>query len=350
MSLTDEILCQISAYETEQFDAEANVIKAHMEACLRDIRISEECERAGIIMEGDIIPKRDGENIFKYILLFLPRLIINILRKIASWISGKSIPTTEELKRVEKAEEAKSLKKKSDFILEKARGYVAQNVTQQVAAKYPKAIFSVTVDRGGYKCMWNLSLEEVKPIYQKYQECFEKYLDVFERLNQKHDLIIDAKHNQDMIEFDRDLGRIVNSPPDTGGAFANGPVIVANQETTDMFLTALDENHILGAMRKNIENTMNKLISLYHEMDQSTKVSPSNMRFATKYYSSIERVFAMFTDFNVQLGNEIAAYDFAIGAIKAVSKEYFDLSKNETDEELGPNSAILKQGGFYDGD
>lgn len=93
MTLTDEILDNISAYNMESIDAESNVIKAHMEATMRDIRIATECDSAGIIMEssdwdGNIIPKRDGENILKYIFLFIPRIIINICRKIHAWWTG----------------------------------------------------------------------------------------------------------------------------------------------------------------------------------------------------------------------------------------------------------------------
>ena len=60
---------------------------------MRDIQIASECENAGIIMEsddwdGNIIPKRNGENIIKYIFLFIPRIIINICKKIHAWWVG----------------------------------------------------------------------------------------------------------------------------------------------------------------------------------------------------------------------------------------------------------------------
>ena len=93
MTLTEEILQNISEYKMAPFDAEANVIKAHMEACMRDIQIASECENAGIIMESDdwdgrIVPKRNDENIIKYIFLFIPRIIINICKKIHAWWVG----------------------------------------------------------------------------------------------------------------------------------------------------------------------------------------------------------------------------------------------------------------------
>lgn len=88
--LTEAILEYIAAYEMESIVAEGNVIKAHMEACMRSIQICSECEKAGIIMEsddwdGEIIPKRNDENILKYIFFFIPRIIINFCRKIKAW-------------------------------------------------------------------------------------------------------------------------------------------------------------------------------------------------------------------------------------------------------------------------
>ena len=87
MSLTDTILEQIEDYQMEQFAVEANVIEAHMEACMRNIIIQDECEKAGIVMEaeGSIFPERGDENIFKYIFFFIPRLVINIFKKIKEW-------------------------------------------------------------------------------------------------------------------------------------------------------------------------------------------------------------------------------------------------------------------------
>lgn len=91
-NLTNEILENISDYEMEKYISEENLIRAHMDAIMKEYIIYTECEHAGIVMEsGDeddeltIIPKRNGENIFKYIFLFIPRLIINIFKKIKAW-------------------------------------------------------------------------------------------------------------------------------------------------------------------------------------------------------------------------------------------------------------------------
>ena len=91
-NLTNEILENISDYEIEKYISEENLIRAHMDAIMKEYIIYTECEHAGIVMEsGDedneltIIPKRNGENIFKYIFLFIPRLIINIFKKIKAW-------------------------------------------------------------------------------------------------------------------------------------------------------------------------------------------------------------------------------------------------------------------------
>lgn len=92
--LTNEILSDITAFEMASIDAEGSVIRAHMEATMRDIQIHMECQQAGIVMEsddwdGEIVPKRNDENIFIYIFLFIPRLIRNLFRKIKAWWTDK---------------------------------------------------------------------------------------------------------------------------------------------------------------------------------------------------------------------------------------------------------------------
>lgn len=345
MTLTEEILDNISAYKMETIDAEANVIKAHMEACLRDIRIHEECEELGIVMEGDILPERNGENIFKYLLFFLPRLIINILRKIKEWITGEHIPTPEELKKQQEKEEAETIAKGKADILKKAREVVVKNVNTKLSVKYPSVVCVAKTLNDGYSCMWNIDMEAAKKIYSDYIEYFTKYLDVFTRLNQKSDLAVDG----DMIEFDKELARIVNVGG-VEGVFSNGPNIEVSLNDVIENRKLWAPNGELNNMGKTIEGLMNNLISLYHEMDQSSKVSASNMRFANRYYNSIERVYALFSSFNTRLGQSISAAGFAYEEIMSQSKSVFEKMKNDKDDALGSYADILTQGGFYNAD
>lgn len=347
--LTDEVLIQISEYRDESFIAEANVIRAHMEVCLRDIKIAEECEQAGIIMEGDIVPKRDGENIFKYILLFLPRLVINVLRKVASWLlSNPEIMTTEEYKKAQRKAEEEVIKQEKGNILSQARETVAARVNNHISVHYPGAKCSVSVMDGEYICSWNVKRDIILNLYMKYDEYFTKYLEVFERLNQKQDLKIDENNNQDMIEFERELNTMLHSHDEMQNAFTNIPAFPITYDETVKFMKLWDESY--NAVHANIERSMKKLIALYHDMDQSTKVSPSNMRFATRYYNSIEQIFGMFTDFHTKIGKSVGALKYGYEDIPIQIKEVFEKIKNNKDEKLGNHGDILKQGGFYNGD
>ena len=349
MSLTDEILCQISAYETEQFDAEANVIKAHMEACLRDIRISEECERAGIIMEGDIIPKRDGENIFKYILLFLPRLIINILRKFSRWISGNpEIRTTEELKELARKKEEELIKNRKDALVEICRKNVVDAVNFDLHRAHPSAkyVTAYIAHDGTYSCKWGIkSVRDIGKIYDAYINYFAKYIEVFERLDQKKDLIIDDTHNQDIIEFERELTRVRSNNVAEG--------IVSNEFSEDIDIeaaTELEKSCKSGEVAQRwtyIENQMNQLISLYHKMDQDSKVSQSNLRFATRYYDSINMVFNAFAKFNTFFQECVEGVLYVYKIYPDKIKKIFDGKGKEYDDEAKDTfENILKQNDF----
>ena len=353
MSLTDTILEQIDAYDMERFDAEANVIRAHMEASLRDIKISEECERIGIIMEGDVVPKRDGENIFKYILLFLPRLVINILRKISRWITGNpEIRTTEELKELAKKKEEEFIKNHKESIIRNCREGVVRGVNYKLHQQHPSAIcVAYVTDDGEYGCKWNIeSIEGVAKVYQDYIEYFTKYIEVFERLNQKKDLIIDDEHNQDIIDFDKELNNLMNSNGAMEKLVRKEPTVLIDMETARQATKSCKTGGFAKCW-KNVEDQMDKLIELYHEMDQSSKISQSNLRFATRYYNSIERVFSTFTKFHTYFGEAVAGANFVYNQIPAQIKIVFDGKKKEYNGDVKDTyENILKQGGFYDGD
>lgn len=169
MTLTEEILQNISDFKMAPFDAEANVISAHMEACLRDIQIVSECEAAGIIMEsddwnGEIIPKRNDENIIKYIFLFLPRLIINICKKIHAWwtdLKQKNIDKT-------KAELDESM---FNDLSGKAAILCAE-VNKRING-------NVVYEGSGFVYMSRIkNVNSIRDNYEMFQSRFDKYKDV----------------------------------------------------------------------------------------------------------------------------------------------------------------------------
>ena len=105
--LVDEVLLSISEMNEAALDTEINVTKALMAESYRSIVIQRTLDENGIILEGDIIPKRDSdENIFIYIFKWIPRLIINICKKIkAKWTEWRKGVNEKNKKIKEESEE-----------------------------------------------------------------------------------------------------------------------------------------------------------------------------------------------------------------------------------------------------
>ena len=313
MSLTDEILKQINDYNMESFDAEINVIKAHMEACMRDITIEKECAKCGIIMEGDIIPQRDGEHILKYILLFLPRLIINILRKFSRWLSGNpEIMTTEELKELSRKREAEIIKARKDVLIDQFRAAVVKAANQDIKKGYPNALCSVFVNKDGvYGCKIGFHLDKVSGRYSDFVNYFDKYVNVFERLNQSEDLVIDDEHNQDIIDFEKELSIISTSDnvSDITDEYYSETVDIKYAK----FFKKDCEDGAIASCQKKIDYLMNQLIDMYHNMDKNQSISQSNLRFATRYFESIKAVFNSFEKFHTSFKTTFEAILKAYG-------------------------------------
>ena len=110
--LADEVLLSISEMNEAALDTEINVTKALMAESYRSIVIQRTLDENGIILEGDIIPKRDSdENIFIYIFKWIPRLIINICKKIkAKWKEFLDARKEKKRERDRKLEEEKNAK------------------------------------------------------------------------------------------------------------------------------------------------------------------------------------------------------------------------------------------------
>ena len=110
--LADEVLLSISEMNEAALDTEINVTKALMAESYRSIVIQRTLDENGIILEGDIIPKRDSdENIFIYIFKWIPRLIINICKKIkAKWKEFLDARKERKRERDRKLEEEKNAK------------------------------------------------------------------------------------------------------------------------------------------------------------------------------------------------------------------------------------------------
>jgi hypothetical protein len=348
MTLTDEILENISNYNMASFDAEANVIKAHMEACMRDIQIASECENAGIIMESDIIPERNGENIFKYILFFLPRLVINLMRKLREWITGEHIETeAEAAARAEKEVQA-ALESGDLHLLDVAREKVASKINKKVLAKFPNATMRVTIIKGSkdspgaYDYTSRMNIPKIEETFSIYRRYYEQYTQVFAKLDSETDISVD----ESITSFEKDLSYVVNIG--ISNVFLPYDTAFSREELKGL-IERLRKGGDIFIMTKEIEELMNALIKKYHEMDKNTKISNSNMRFATQYMGSIKIAHARFTDFSTRIYDEIMAMESMMKLIAPTSKEIFDELKNlkENDRDMGK---ILKERGFYNGD
>lgn len=112
--LADEVLLSISEMNEAALDTEINVTKALMAESYKSIVIQRTLDENGIILEGDIIPERDSdENIFIYIFKWIPRLIINICKKLkAKWkefLDARKERKKERDRKFEEEENAKRL-------------------------------------------------------------------------------------------------------------------------------------------------------------------------------------------------------------------------------------------------
>lgn len=334
MSLTDEILDNISAYRMSGILAEEEVIRAHMEACLHDIRVHEECESMGIIMEGDIIPERNGENIFKYLLLFIPRLIINLMRKLMEWITGTHVPTQEEIK---KAQEELRKKTADDARYLYLCKLVADSIDREKSKRYPSATGEFKWD-GDYVYLTTeydvTDLEPVK-VFNKYREFFESYKKTFETISESgRSFSVD----DELSKFNEELMTVFYGGRDdldvTPGNYYKFEI---DPKACDDIITEINKH------RKTIEKLMTDIQSIYYNKIQGgKKISPLAVNFATSVESKIEKVYNDYIKFNKKITDDIGAARWCYSQIKPTIKNIYE--KFEDDQEL------LKERGFIDGD
>lgn len=178
-NLTEEILEQIDAYKNEGFLMEENVVRAHMDATMKSIIIQEECENLGIFMEDDeipIIPKRDeSEHILKYILLFIPRLIMNIISKLYQWLTDLLFPSVKK-ERMEKAEA--ELQNQSIEKVNKVVNRVCTNINTTIRANVNGNPCELSFDGGKYILSWRIStMENIIHRVEHFHKFFNAYLE-----------------------------------------------------------------------------------------------------------------------------------------------------------------------------
>ena len=342
MSLTEEILQNISEYNMAPFDAEINVIEAQMEACVRDIQIATECEKLGIVMEGAIIPSRDGENIFKYILFFIPRVVINLLLKLREWITGQHIPTGDEIKKQEAEEEKKAKAAEDDAMVEATRRAVIDIINGTVAQKVPTSTTRMGVN-GGYAIVSNLNIPAVFQTFREFDKYFNDYTSIFERL----DSIDNIATDDDVINFEKTISEITTNG--ISNVYLQKPIPTDGFVELARSIQGKDGDAELKGITKNIESKMNSLIKKYHEMvANNEKVSSYNLDFARQYFNMIKTSHAIFMSFSKKVITESNAAIIAISELKPTSEKVMKRYQQSKDIDYEHVKKILKEKGVIE--
>ena len=339
MSLTEEILQNISEYNMAPFDAEINVIEAQMEACVRDIQIASECEKLGIVMEGAIIPSRDGENIFKYILFFIPRVVINLLLKLREWITGQHIPTGDEIKKLEAEEEKKAKAAEDDAMVEATRRAVIDIINGTVAQKVPTSTTRMGVN-GGYAIVSNLNIPAVFQTFREFDKYFDDYTSIFERLDSRDNIATD----DDVINFEKAISKITTNG--ISNVYFQKPIPTDGFVELARSIKGKDGKGELQGIMKNIESKMNSLIKKYHEMmENSKKISSYNLDFARQYFNMIKTSHAMFISFSEKVITETNAAIIAISELRPTSEKVMKRYQQSKEIDYEHIEKILKEKG-----
>jgi hypothetical protein len=282
MTLTEEILQNISEYKMAPFDAEADVIKAHMEACMRDIHIASECEAAGIIMEsddwdGNIVPKRNGENIIKYIFLFIPRIIINICKKIHAWWVGLK------QKYLEKAEA------KYDEALFKDVSGEMLRFCAEINAHLAGG--NVTYTGSGFVYMSRIKdINGVAAYYEEFEKRFEDYKKTVVSISE----ITDEEQIKKMLTSAKESAVPISE--DLVSSNYEYPIPINGVKDN---LVALDD--VIKAATKNIENAMMDIEAQYKKASENCSRLDDAIGMATleRYMKNVDQVEKNFHRFSV---------------------------------------------------
>lgn len=320
MTLTEEILQNISEYKMAPFDAEADVIKAHMEACMRDIQIASECENAGIIMEsddwdGNIVPKRNDENIIKYIFLFIPRIIINICKKIHAWWVGLK------QKYLEKAEakyDEALFKDVSDEML-------------RFCAEINSHLAGGNVTYTGSHFVYMSRIKDIDGVGKYYKE-FEKRFEDYKKTVISISEMPDEKQIKKMLTSA--MGSVVPISEDLVSSNYEYSIRISSVRDS---LDTLDK--VIKEATKNIENTMMDIEAQYKSA-LATRMSLGDaigMTTLERYMKNVEHVERNFHRFSVITTKDMEEIVFAANIISERlpkwRKELLDKRPTPTERE-----------------
>lgn len=309
-NLTEEILEQIDAYKNEGFITEQNVAKAHMDATMRSLLIQEECQNLGIVMEGEIIPERDGEHILKYILLFIPRLIINILNKLYQWVVDLLHPGDV------KAREEKARMELESLDVETAKivvNDVCETVTGIIKIKVKGSPCKLSFDNDRYFLSWRiLSIEDAIDTLNEYRDFFSKYSDTMYGLIEKETFDMEDVLNKLNIATDFITKR-------------NAEYSTVADRTVDIAEVPQNEESFkekVVPLVDEIKAQMNELSKLNVYIEQFTaKLPPVNVTYGRKIMALLDNVHASFSMYCSALESDILSAHYASTYLKPTQDE-----------------------------
>ena len=235
----------------------------------------------GIIMESDdwdgrIIPKRNDENIIKYIFLFIPRIIINICKKIHAWWVGlkqKYIDKT-------KAEYDETLFK--DVSGEMLR--FCAEINNHLAGG------NVTYTGSGFVYMSRIKdIDGVGAYYNEFASRFEDYKRTVVSISE----MTDEKQIEKMLTSA--MESVIPISEDLVSSNYEYPTLISGVRDS---LVALDK--VIKEATKNIENAMEDIedqykIALRNRMNLGDAIGMTTLERYMKNVEQVEKTFHRFS-------------------------------------------------------
>lgn len=325
--LTDEVLENISAFKMEGFIAEENIVNAHIDATLRDFQIQMECERAGIVMEStSVIPQRNDENIFKYILCFIPRLIINLIHKLIEWISGVKAPDPEQLAKDREIAEWDGFgfnfaNKVCDTINNWLR-------VGKYSKEFSRSLGYISYVDKRYVFYWRIT--NISGLINKYDAYYNEYV----KYNEQFETLISdgaLKASDNFVDFFRDsttkLSDMIGEK-----VISNAPTNIVGSDlfTKDFIKLKKDLEVRADAIKKLMNQVIKKWDKAYKHIP---RLEDQKLYIANEFLNSSRRLYDEFYRMNEVLMAEMGAGNAAFSRLHFVTKQCVEMAGLTEDQK-----------------
>lgn len=339
-NLTEEILEQIDAYKNEGFLMEENVVRAHMDATMRSIIIQEECENLGIFMEDDelpIIPKRDeSEHILKYILLFIPRLIMNIISKLYQWLTELLFPSVKK-ERVEKAEA--ELQNQSLEKVNRVVNRVCTHINTTIRGSVNGNPCELSFDGGKYILSWRIStMENIIRRIGHFRSFFNTYLETMMNLTKS-----DGFNIEDVLDKLNLAADFINISDASVLPAPSAALLLSDvPEQVELF------KEKIKPIADEIKKCMKDLQAVNAVIESSGTVPEVNIQYGRKIMGKIEIVYNQFAKLFNAVQSDITAGNIAFNALGKAQEAALKQLKDEGLELDELDKKNLKERGVID--